>query len=220
MPLITCKLIPALSSNSCETIRFDIGAEPEADFPEYYDLFPNKKCVRIGIHGLREIKFSNAFLNEIPKRCPRIFVLMLDCKNKALKFNFLFKFEQLASIVLNTAFPFDQSTYIELIRKMKRLFILDVRWVSTSIDRAQLKSFKERVTACLSEEKPNNDLEFKIEIHKKKTESFVRYILRPKELPIPVDEEEKLYAWSKVAQMMAQHPGGYYSVLGGLSMGH
>ena len=140
---------------------------------------------------------------------------MLDCKNKALKFNFLFKFEQLTAIVLNTTFPFDQSVYIELIQRMKRLFRLDVRWVSTSIDRGQLSSFKKRVLACLSEKKRDDYLEFKIDIHKKQTESFVRYNLKPKVLPIPVDEEEKLFAWSRVAQMMAQNPGGYYSVLGG-----
>lgn len=100
--------------NSVQVIRFDLGVQPAANFANYYDYFPNKKSLCIEIHGLREIELSNAFLNEIPKRCPRLFAFTLDCKNKA-QFDFLFKLKQLSIIVLNTAFPFDQSVCLELI---------------------------------------------------------------------------------------------------------
>lgn len=207
---------------NCETIRFDLddvkdvpGAYHQKELAKYYHCFPNLKCVRVEIHGLREVRLKDSFLNEIPRRLPRLTLFALDCKNSDANFDFLFNFKYLASIRLNTAFPFDQSVYIELIRRMPCLFRLDVCYVSTSaVDREQLRSFKERVLECLAERKLDN-LDFKIDIHKKnhdQTSSFVRYHLKHKEFEYPLlpEEQDKLYRWSNFIHVKATNP--YFSI--------
>lgn len=205
---------------NCETIRFDLDDDPftrrlpDANMVKYFDYFPNVKCVHVAIHGLREIKLRDSFLNEIPKRMPHLFVLVLDCKNSDVKFDFLFKWKHLISIMLNTAFPFDQSVYIELVRRMKCLFRLDVCYVTASdVNRGQLSAFKKRVIDCLTERKLSDSLEFKIEIYKNGTRSFVRYHMRPIGLPIQLVDEEKMYAWSMTVNLKAQFPNYCFSTI-------
>lgn len=193
-----------------ETLYFDLDDHPDDGLFKFIDCFPKLRCLRIGIHGLRDYNMSNKLLKEIPKRCPRILVFMLDCKDPKTNFDFLFEFQQLSTIILNASFAFDQSTYVKLIRKLKGLFRLDVRYVAASnVNRDELRSFKRLVVSCIEERPSSNHLDFKLNIHTKKSETkigdlmFVRCHFKPKLLDCIIEEEEKLFHWSRLIQMKA-----------------
>ena len=198
---------------NCDTLYFDMDDHPDAHLMKYFDYFTRLKCLRVGIHGLRDYNMSNALLNELPKRCPSIMVLLFDCRDPKTNFDFLFEFPQLSTIVLKTEFAFDQTTYVELIRKLKKtLFRLDVCYVAPSnLNREKLRVFKKRVLSCIRKRPDSDKVDFKLNIYTRNSGapqigelSFVRCHFRPHELDrVMIHEEEKLYHWARMIKTKA-----------------
>lgn len=176
-----------------EHLCFSLFQSPGLSFRRVLAAFPKLKSLWIVARDVK-VNYGNEILNQIPKTNPDLIYLSIDNRNNEIKFDFLFELRRLNFIKMNLGFPIDQSEFIELIRTLKYVRTVDIRFVKPDdLNKEQLKWFKKQVNDCLANELKRPDHYFTIKIYNGgPKESFVRYLMKPKDAQDVMEDFDKI----------------------------
>lgn len=153
-----------------------------SDVLQFLDAFTRLKSIHLGpTHA-----YGNDLLFSIAKKACDLeelkFVHLSESRicEQRLDFGFLFGLRGLRRLTALLRNPIATDTFIGLIKELKHLVLLDVRFLRSNGEpsRERLSEFKKEVNRVL--EKKRKGVVFKIEIHSKDGYQFIRYLFATK----------------------------------------
>ena len=198
--------------NRCEALHFALDESPAFYFKSV-DLFARVKDIIFLTPG-DDSTYGNEIFDLLPTYCGRLLKLTIQNTNK-INFEFVLRFVTLKRLILRLCFPVEQSEFMQMIRTLKHLDIVDIAYVvesANSIRRDELSKFKREVNDCLENELKRPAIVFKIEIHTKKTVgTFIRYVLIKKNTKksslMPDVDETKMFQMCQFMSMNDRFTG-------------
>ena len=197
--------------NRCEALNFYLHESPALYFKSV-DLFARVKDIVFLSLGDAST-YGNETFDLLPTYCGRLLKLTIQNTNK-INFEFVLRFVTLTRLILRLCFPVERTELMQMIRTLKHLNIVDIAYVvesANSMRRDELSKFKREVNDCLENELKRLAIEFKIEIHTKKTVgTFIRYVLIKKSIGsylMPDVDETKMFQMCQFMSMNDRFTG-------------
>lgn len=163
---------------NCQIMQINLSGRPNDYVKKCLDFFPNLNTILIPLWHDVTVDYDNDLLDLIPLKARQITCLCMDCWSE-IDFEFLFSLSKLDTLRLALYHPIGEEVFIKLLRTLKRLeFVEVIFWRAPSYTNSVLNSYKEEINKCLNDELKIKNGSFRMEIHTRKEDQFVRYLYK------------------------------------------
>lgn len=150
-------------------------------FKRFLGIFPELQTIELA--GEFEFKYDAKLVNLIARQ-KQIAKLIIEIPNE-INLDFLLSFPRLKYLQMNSAQAIKQNFIIELLEASVHLYVADLLFIKpVELQKEQLSAFKKLVNNRFRDRFKARALLFKIEVHSRKSDKFVRYALGDEENPV------------------------------------